>query len=206
LRAARRTGVESLGGEGIRRGVPLVGGVMFDALRIFLPVARQRSRVLETLGIAPRGYALMTAHRAETVDSDPLLKTLMRRVAALGLPVVFPVHPRTRKRLEALGLLDGLPASVRVVAPVGYLDMLVLEAEARGVRPDPGGVQGEAFFLSVPSIILRTETEWPELVDTGSSVLAGEGFAALEASSIPASPDRTALGLFGDGHASEKIT
>jgi UDP-N-acetylglucosamine 2-epimerase len=205
LLCATRTSVENLRREGIVRGVHLVGDVMLDALRMFLPVARKRSRILESLGIASGGYALMTAHRAETVDSDERLKALIARVGGLGLPVVFPVHPRTLKRLEALNLLDRLPESLRVVPPVGYLDMLVLEAEARVVLTDSGGVQREAFFLSVPSIILRTETEWPELVDTGSSVLAGEDFAAVTFGSIPTSPDRNALALFGDGRASAKI-
>jgi len=145
---------------------------MYDACRLFLPVARKSSRILEKLGIEPRKYVLMTAHRAETVDDDELLRELMARVAKLDTMVIFPAHPRTQKRLETLGLLPSLPPRFRVVSPVGYLDMLVLEAEARVVLTDSGGVQREAFFLSVPSVILRNETEWQiRLTDFGSGRL-----------------------------------
>jgi len=200
-----RTSVENLRREGITEGVRLVGDVMYDALLMFLPIARRRSRVLEQLEIEPRGYALMTAHRAETVDSDDRLEKLLTQVGLLEMPVVFPVHPRTKKRMGELGLLERLAATIRVVPPVGYLDMLVLEAEARVVLTDSGGVQREAFFLSVPSIILRSETEWPELVDSGASVLAGGDFGAVTAGSIPRFPDSRSHELFGRGDASTKI-
>ena len=176
-----RTSVENLRREGITRGVRLVGDVMYDALQMFLPTARRRSRILAELALEGREYALLTAHRAETVDSDGRLKTLLAQVGKLDLPVVFPAHPRTRKRIETLGLLEMLPASIRLVPPVGYFDMLVLGAEARVVLTDSGGVQREAFFLSVPSVILRSETEWPELVDSGASTLAGDDFEAAAA-------------------------
>jgi UDP-GlcNAc3NAcA epimerase len=205
LFCATRTGVENLRREGITRGVRLVGDVLYDALQMFLPVARRRSRILEELGVAPRGYALLTAHRAETVDSDGRLTKLLAQVGKLGLPVVFPVHPRTRKRIESLGLLETLAASLRVVPPVGYFDMLVLEAEARVVLTDSGGVQREAFFLSVPSIILRNETEWPELIDSGASILAGGDFQGVTTASIPRFQDTGPVKIFGWGDASGKI-
>jgi len=200
-----RTSVENLRREGITEGVELVGDVMLDALELFLPLARRRSRILQEVGVAPRGYALLTAHRAETVDSDDRLKQLLAQIGTLDLPVVFPVHPRTRNRIEALGLLKTLPAVIRVVPPVGYLDMLVLEAEARVVLTDSGGVQREAFFLSVPSIILRSETEWPELVDSGASILAGKDFRKVDTASIPRFPEMKPVELFGGGDASAKI-
>jgi UDP-N-acetylglucosamine 2-epimerase len=199
------TGVKNLRREGITRGVRLVGDVMYDALQMFLPVARRRSRILEELGVAPRGYALLTAHRAETVDSSDRLKKLLAQVGKLDFPIVFPVHPRTQKRIEALGLWDTLPANIRLVPPVGYFDMLVLEAEARVLLTDSGGVQREAFFLSVPSIILRSETEWPELVESGASVLAGDDFQLVTMASIPRFPDRRPVELFGRGDASVMI-
>jgi len=200
-----QTSVDNLRKEGITEGVWLVGDVMYDALQMFLPVARRRSRVLEDLGLSPRGYALLTAHRAETVDSDDRLTRLFTQIARLDLPIVFPVHPRTRKRIDALGLAATLPRGVRLVPPVGYLDMLVLEAESRFILTDSGGVQREAFFLSIPSVILRSETEWPELVDSGASVLAGDDFQAVTADSIPRFPDSRSHELFGRGDASMKI-
>jgi UDP-N-acetylglucosamine 2-epimerase len=200
-----RTSVENLRREGITHGVRLVGDVMYDALRMFLPIARRRSRVLEQLGIEPRSYSLMTAHRPETVDSDHRLTKLLTQVGRLEIPVVFPVHPRTRKRMEKLGLLERLPATLRVVPPVGYLDMLVLEAEARLVLTDSGGVQREAFFLSIPSIILRSETEWPELVAAKASVLAGDDFQAVTAAAVLGPPTAQPSEIFGNGDASVKI-
>jgi UDP-N-acetylglucosamine 2-epimerase len=205
LFCATKTAVDNLTREGITKGVSLVGDVMYDALLQFLPIARGRSRVLDELGLAPKGYALLTAHRAETVDSDALLTRLIERVAdAVSGPVVFPVHPRTRKRLEELHLWGRLPENLRVVPPVGYLDMLVLESQARIVLTDSGGVQREAFFLRVPSVILRGETEWPELVETGASRLAGARFDAI-GSDGDGAREIDPGDLFGRGDASRRI-
>ncbi|MGH9368022.1 MAG: non-hydrolyzing UDP-N-acetylglucosamine 2-epimerase [Thermoanaerobaculia bacterium] len=200
-----QTGVENLRKEGITEGVRLVGDVMYDALRMFLPIARRRSRILEELRLEPRGYALLTAHRAETVDSDARLTRLLTRVSEVEIPVVFPAHPRTGKRMAALGLLERLPSRVRVVPPLGYLDMLRLESEARVVLTDSGGVQREAFFLSVPSVILRGETEWPELVESGASVLAGSDFDVIPVDGAQPGRRVDPEELFGRGNASQKI-
>jgi len=205
LLCATTTAVENLAREGLTRGVSLVGDVMFDALLQFLPIARSRSGILASLGVRPGEYALLTAHRAETVDGDGRLPRLLSRVATIGLPIVFPAHPRTKKRLEALGMLDRLPAGVRLIDPVGYLDMLALEADARAVLTDSGGVQREAFFLGVPSVILRGETEWPELVATGASTLSGADFADLRIVTATSPDAAKKSGIFGDGRASEKI-
>jgi UDP-N-acetylglucosamine 2-epimerase len=199
------TAVANLRKEGLVHGVHRVGDVMFDALLHFLPIARRRSRVIAEMDLQPGGYALLTAHRAETVDDDVKLRRLLDRVGTLGLPIVFPVHPRTRKRLDELGLSARLGKDFRVVPPVGYLDMLALEADARMVLTDSGGVQREAFFLGVPSVILRAETEWPELVDARASVLAGVDFADLSvapAASVNLARDS---GIFGRGDASRRI-
>jgi UDP-GlcNAc3NAcA epimerase len=200
-----RTGVENLKREGIVEGVRLVGDVMYDALRMFLPVAKNRSSILKELGLERGGYALMTAHRAETVDSDARLTRLLERVSEVEIPVVFPVHPRTRKRMETLCLLQRISSRIRVVPPVGYLDMLVLESDALVVLTDSGGVQREAFFLSVPSVILRGETEWPELVACGASVLAGEDFAGIRIDGAGARRPIDPGDLFGRGDASQRI-
>jgi UDP-GlcNAc3NAcA epimerase len=204
LFCATRTSVENLRREGITRGVRLVGDVMYDALQMFLPIARRRSRILEQLGLETRQYALVTVHRAETVDSDLRLTKLLSQIAKLELPIVFPAHPRTRKRMDALGLLKESPASLQIVPPVGYFDMLLLESEARLILTDSGGVQREAFFLSVPSIILRSETEWPELVEAKASALAGDDFEGV-ASAPPGPPTARPEELFGGGDASVRI-
>jgi UDP-N-acetylglucosamine 2-epimerase len=200
-----KTSVENLRREGITKGVHLVGDVMYDALLMFRDTAERRSRVLKDLGLAPASYALLTAHRAETVDSDERLEKLLSAISRLDLPVVFPAHPRTRKRLEALGLLGRLPASWKVIAPVGYLDMLRLESQARVVLTDSGGVQREAFFLGIPSVILRGETEWPELVEHGASTLAGKDFDSIRVDGSSTGKRVDPAGLFGGGDARRRI-
>jgi UDP-N-acetylglucosamine 2-epimerase len=139
------------------------------------------------------------------VDDDGRLEALLKAVARLELPVVFPAHPRTRKRMEALGLIDRLPANWKVVPPVGYLDMLRLESQARVVLTDSGGVQREAFFLAVPSVILRGETEWPELVESGASVLAGRDFESIPVDGAHPGGSVDPGEFFGRGDASRKI-
>ena len=200
-----RTGVENLAREGIEKGVRLVGDVMYDALRMFEPLARRRSRILDDLGLRPREYALLTAHRAENVDSEERLSLLLDRVSRIGLPIVFPVHPRTRKKMESAGLSSKIAKNVRVVPPVGYLDMIVLESDARVILTDSGGVQREAFFLSVPSVILRGETEWPELVAVGASILAGEDFGGIRVDGSGGDRSAEVADLFGTGDASQRI-
>jgi UDP-N-acetylglucosamine 2-epimerase len=194
--------VENLAREGIAEGVHVVGDVMRDALLMFLPRALERSSMLQRLEVAPKEYALLTLHRAENVDDDGRLRGLVEDIGRLDLPVVFPVHPRTRKRLEALGLMESLPPAIRAIPPVGYLDMLALQSQARVVLTDSGGVQREAYFLSVPSVILRGETEWPELVQAGASVLAG---GALTPETLRAAQRTAPSDLFGGGDASRKI-
>jgi UDP-N-acetylglucosamine 2-epimerase (non-hydrolysing) len=197
--------VENLRREGVTRGVHYVGDVMRDAQLLFFPEAQRRSSILEKVGLQRRRYALLTVHRPETVDCDERLTRLMAAVARLDLPIVFPVHPRTRKRLAALGLLESLGARVTVLPPVGYLDMLLLQGEARAVLTDSGGVQREAHYLSVPSIILRKETEWPELVEVGASRLVGEDFGELNTELLMSSKPVSPCALFGAGEASGKI-
>jgi UDP-N-acetylglucosamine 2-epimerase len=201
-----RSSVENLRKEGITRGVSFVGDVMYDALLQFQPLARKRSGVLERMGVRPKEYALLTAHRAETVDSDERLRLLVEAIARVEIPVVFPAHPRTRKRLDSLDLGGALPARVRVVEPVGYLDMLALESQARVVLTDSGGVQREAYFLRVPSVILRGETEWPELVESGASVLAGADFGSIRVDGDWAGRPVDPGEAFGRGDAAALIT
>ncbi len=200
-----KTSAENLRREGITEGVHQVGDVMYDALLMFRPIADRRSRILDDLELAAGTYGLLTAHRAETVDSEERLRTLLKAIMELDLPIVFPVHPRTRKRIEGLGLIDRLPATWKVVSPVGYLDMLRLESQARVILTDSGGVQREAFFLGIPSVILRGETEWPELVEYGASVLAGSDFDAIRIDGDDAGQRIDPGVLFGLGDASVRI-
>ncbi len=165
------TAVANLEREGVTVGVHLVGDVMFDAMARFLPIARSRVSPLERLGVEPGAYALATIHRPANVDDPATLRTIAGALSSLPMPVVLPMHPRTRARAGAETGLWG--DGVRVVEPLGYLDMLVVEDNAAVILTDSGGVQKEAWFLGVPCVTLRRETEWVETVETGWNTLVG---------------------------------
>lgn len=197
------TAVRNLAAEGIRAGVHMVGDVMYDALLRFLPLARARARPLEALGLRPGSYVLATVHRAANTDEPARLASIMRGLGALPWPVVFPVHPRTAKSLAAVGL--SLPESVRAVPPLGYLEMLVAEEQARLIVTDSGGVQKEAYLLGVPCLTLRDRTEWPETVDAGWNKLVDIDPERLVTEACAFVPPNERPPLFGDGVAAERI-
>ncbi|MBN2201716.1 UDP-N-acetylglucosamine 2-epimerase (non-hydrolyzing) [bacterium] len=202
-----QTAVENLRREGVDRGVHLTGDVMFDAALRFAGLAETRSRVLETLSLRKDGYVLCTVHRAENTDDRSRLGGIVQALRRSGRTVVFPLHPRTRKMLEGWGLAEDLSAasSIRLIDPVGYLDMIRLERNASAILTDSGGVQKEAYFYRVPCVTLRNETEWVETVRDGWNRLAGTDpdaiLQALDNSAVPAE----AAFSFGDGRASETI-
>jgi UDP-N-acetylglucosamine 2-epimerase (non-hydrolysing)/UDP-GlcNAc3NAcA epimerase len=194
---------ENLRAEGVQGDVVVVGDVMVDVAQLLAPRARERASVLEACGVEPGGFLLATAHRAGNVDDPARLERLAALLAALPGPVVLPLHPRTRARLEAAGLLTAL-GDVCVVPPLGYLDFTALLVNARGVLTDSGGVQKEAYLAGVPCITLRDRTEWTETVATGWNVLvdldAGAALAALERERPAERPP-----LYGDGRAGERV-
>ncbi len=199
------TAVAHLAAEGIVAGVHAVGDVMHEALRHAVALAERKTTVLERLGLAPNGYALATLHRAENVDDPARLAQLLAalREVARRQPVVFPVHPRTRKLIEGSGLRIG--ANIRSIDPVGYLDMIELERECDFVVTDSGGVQKEAYFFKKSCITLRDATEWVETVSARANVLVGaDGERIREAILRPPSPSEWPA-LFGDGNAGELI-
>jgi UDP-GlcNAc3NAcA epimerase len=169
----------------------------------FREIAAERSTVLADLGVEPGSYLLVTAHRAGNVDDPARLEQLVELLEALPRPVVFPVHPRTRARLEAAGLLDRL-GDLILAPPLGYLDFLELARNARAVLTDSGGVQKEAYLLGVRCVTLRDTTEWVETVETGWNVLVdldrGAALAALEREPPAERPE-----LYGGGHAAERV-
>jgi UDP-GlcNAc3NAcA epimerase len=198
--------VRNLAREGITSGVHAVGDVMYDALLEFVPAAEAHSKILQALNLRPGGYALATIHRAENADDSGRLEAIGNALGAirdLGLPVLLPLHPRTQSRMRERRLdFD----SVRVIEPVSYLDMIALEKQARVILTDSGGVQKEAFWLRVPCVTLREETEWVETIQTGRNVLAGVNheriLAAVRAAAAPSPPPPS---VYGDGHAASRI-
>ncbi|MEM1589727.1 MAG: UDP-N-acetylglucosamine 2-epimerase, partial [Candidatus Bathyarchaeia archaeon] len=197
--------VENLRQEGITKGVYMVGDVMYDAALQYLGLAEKKSRILKCLSLEPKSYALATVHRAENTDNPERLRNIfvgLKMVAQAGLPVIIPLHPRTRKQAEMLGLsLNGM----RVLGPVSYLDMLLLEKNARVILTDSGGVQKEAFFFRVPCVTLREETEWVETVETGWNTLAGCDPERICECALAAQPGVGTAWPYGDGRAGERM-
>ncbi len=197
--------VRLLAAEGIMAGVHLTGDVMYDAVRAMADVARQTSDVHARLGIRPGGYDLTTVHRPANTDNPANLTAIMDALGRLGQPVIFPVHPRTRKALAALGGAVWLPANVRPVEPLGYFDMLALEQGAARIFTDSGGVQKEAYFFAVPCVTLREETEWTETVAAGWNTITGADRRRIVAAAALPRPAGTPPPVFGDGRAAERI-
>jgi UDP-N-acetylglucosamine 2-epimerase len=195
--------VANLAREGITDGVRIVGDVMYDAFQQNLERARGVSTILADLGIEPGGYHLLTVHRAENVDQPERLQQILKGIAASGRLTIFPAHPRTRAALRAGGVALG--ANMRVIDPVGYLAMLVLEQGAEVVLTDSGGVQKEAYFAGRPCVTLRDTTEWTETVAAGWNVLVGTDPGAIAAATDGFRPTAGRPALFGDGHAAEKV-
>jgi UDP-N-acetylglucosamine 2-epimerase len=198
-----QTAVEILAQEGIHRGVHLVGDIMADSLTLALTRIVMRSDILSLFGVQDHSYFLATIHRAENTDQPGNLRAILTAFQLLNEPILFPVHPRTRKTMEKMQY--SCPANVKMVDPVGYLDMVRLEKGARLILTDSGGIQKEAYWLGVPCITLRNETEWVETVQNGWNVLTGaetrrivEGVQSL---SIPS----THPPLYGDGNAARTI-
>lgn len=159
----------NLAAEGIpSERVHRVGDVMYDVALFFGAKAERESSVLDRLGLQPGGFLLATVHRAENTDDAAQLRRILDALSELSreVPVVLPLHPRTRVALERIGW-EGSAAGLHLVEPVGYLDMVMLERHARLVVTDSGGVQKEAFFAATPCVTLRAETEWTELVALG---------------------------------------
>jgi UDP-GlcNAc3NAcA epimerase len=203
-----QTAVDNLANEGIRQDVRLVGDTMFDAVQQFRQLARERSRILERLDLSPGSYLLATVHRPYNTDTPEQLNTILQALAAIGEPIVFPAHPRTQRHIAELSETLHRPAvagNVRMIEPVGYLDMLMLEGSARLILTDSGGMQKEAFWLGVPCVTLRPETEWVETVASGWNRLAWDTVESiLEAVRRPW-PVESPPPIFGDGQASRRI-
>jgi UDP-GlcNAc3NAcA epimerase len=198
----------------VREGIAIektatVGDVMYDAVKLFGPISSKRSSILNTLKIKEKGFCLTTIHRAENTNDEASLLAIIKSLnqIAQSTDVVFPIHPRTEAAFCAYNLLPLLSKKVKVIKPVGYLDMLQLTQHANFVVTDSGGLQKEAFYLKAPCIVLRDQTEWVELVENGWNFLvAPHDSALLEDSltkivSIPTSWQNP----YGDGNSANLI-
>jgi UDP-N-acetylglucosamine 2-epimerase len=203
LLCSTQTAMDNLERESVHGEAHLVGDVMADVSMAFREIAAERSRIVAELGLEPGAYLAVAAHRAGNVDDPARLERLVALLEALPQPVVFPVHPRTRARLEAAGLLGRLDG-LTLAPPLGYLDFLELARHARAILTDSGGVQKEAYLLGVPCVTLRDTTEWVETVDAGWNVLVDldreAALAALQRTPPPERPE-----LYGGGRAAERV-
>ena len=175
---------------------------MHDALLFASGRAEGKSSVLQTLGLRPGNFLLATVHRAENTDDPARLRGIVSALRALSQEetVVFSVHPRTRKRLGAWAS-EGVAGRLLLIEPVGYLDMVMLEKSARMILTDSGGIQKEAYWLRVPCLTLRDETEWVETVATGWNRLAGADEGAIVAAARSLARPSGHPDLYGDGKA-----
>lgn len=198
-----QTAVKQLANEGITKNVFWVGDVMLDSNLANRPLARKKSTVLSTLELAPGTFGLVTVHRAANTDDPERLANIVIALSQVGETVVFPVHPRTRGALEKLEVR--FAENVRVIEPVGYYDMMMLEENARIVATDSGGVQREAYFMKKPCLTLRDETEWTETVHVGWNKLVGVEVDKILSEWKNFMPPAEQPPIFGDGAAGEKI-
>jgi UDP-GlcNAc3NAcA epimerase len=199
-----QTAVNNLAHEGIHEGVYLVGDTMYDAILLFSNLAVQHSTILIRMKLKPKAYLLATIHRAYNTDNPDVLTSILSAFGQFGETIIFPIHPRTLQAIKATNI--AIPPNVKVIEPIGYLDMLMLEQNARLILTDSGGVQKEAYIFKIPCLTLRPETEWVETTDSGWNKLVGTDTKYIvTALKSPFSPKLSHPDFFGDGHASEKI-
>jgi UDP-N-acetylglucosamine 2-epimerase len=182
----------------------MVGDVMYDVALTTGEAARSRDIVMR-LALKKGEYLLLTLHRPSNVDARTTLEGILEALFQSGEPVVFPVHPRTRKSLEGFGLWANVQKKVKAIEPVDYLDFIALLRDAKKVVTDSGGVQKEAYFFGVPCVTLRDETEWVETLEGGWNRPVGTGTQNILNGIAAPRPTGPKSAAFGDGHAAEKI-
>ena len=200
------TAVMNLKNEGITEGVYNVGDVMVDALKYNQKIAEEKSTILQDLNLNPKEFLLATVHRASNTDNKENLSSIVEAFSDSKETIVFPIHPRTRKCLKEYNLWEKVLKNTKVIPPVGYLDMLKLESNARKILTDSGGVQKEAYMLGVPCITLRDNTEWVETIEEGWNILTGADYEKIKHAIENFEGTDIRNNVFGDGNASDKIS
>ncbi len=204
-----QTAVENLASEGIVQGVHNVGDVMYDVALHYQDKAKSSSTVIQELNVPSKSFALATCHRAENTDDPKRLKEILNALSyvATKMPVILPLHPRTKKIIQSFELHSSLSQLI-VTEPLPFLDMVALEQEARLILTDSGGVQKEAFFYGVPCVTMRDETEWVETVQLGWNKLTGAKAGAIISAVdhyLNQVPTPSVSQPYGNGHASNQI-
>jgi UDP-GlcNAc3NAcA epimerase len=200
-----QTAVDNLAAEGITAGVHLVGDVMADVLQQTIERARASSTILRRLELKEQGYLVATIHRAENTDDLVRLRNILSAFNQIEETIVFPIHPRTRQALARLNGSVALTDRLRLIDPVGYLDLMRLAQSARLVLTDSGGLQKEAYWLGVPCVTLRDETEWVETVQAGWNIVTGARTDAIVQAVSSFQPAGTRPALYGNGTSAAQI-
>lgn len=203
LFAPTETAVRNLKNEGIIKNVYKVGDVMFDAVLHFGEVAKRKSEIIKHLDIENEGFVLATIHRAENTNNLARLRNIIEALNDSGKTVILPLHPRTKKYIQDYGL--SFNNNIKVINPIGYLDMLSLEKNCIKIVTDSGGVQKEAFFMHKPCITMREETEWVETVENDWNRIVGTDKEKILEEITNFKPRMLQKDIFGDGKSSEKI-
>jgi len=197
------TAVNNLAAEGVSKNVHQVGDVMLDVLNWAKQrLAGKSSKILVELGLCEKEFLLATVHRSENTDDLECLSNILDALNSLDEPVIFPIHPRTRKAIASANRQIG--PRIRLIDPVGYLEMVSLAGSARMILTDSGGLQKEAYWLGVPCLTLRKETEWVETVDAGWNILVGSDSHKIVEAVHSFSPSHLQTELYGDGFAATK--
>lgn len=199
------TAILNLKNEGITTSVYNVGDVMLDALKYNLKIAEEKASVIEDLDLNSNEYMVATVHRASNTDNRSNLSAIVNAFCDVDIPIVFPVHPRTEKYLKQYGIWDKLCEKVKVISPLGYLEMLKLMVHSRKILTDSGGVQKEAYMLGVPCITMRENTEWIETVEYGWNVLVGADYEKIRDTILNFEGTKERGNIFGNGDAARKI-
>ena len=194
-----QTAIDNLHREGITAGVYNVGDVMFDGILHFSKLAAEKSTILSELNLVDQDYLLCTIHRAENTNDINRLKGIVNGLNDANEQIILPLHPRTQKYLADYGI--ALNKHIRVIEPVGYLDMVRLETGAKKIVTDSGGVQKEAFFLAKPCITMRDETEWVETVENGWNIIVGADAEKITQAINTFEPQLERKSYFGNGTA-----
>lgn len=195
--------IKNLRNEGITSGVYNIGDVMYDAVKMFQNLSENKKNILDDIGIKEGQYILTTIHRAENTNDINRLRKIIEALNECGKTIILPLHPRTEKFIADYGLK--LKENIKVIKPVGYLEMLMLEKYAEKIVTDSGGVQKEAYFAGKPCITMRDETEWIETVNSGWNTIVGTDKDKILSSITSFNPKDNRPNIFGNGDASQKI-